>query len=89
MSRQILTGRVLPCGTYTKVGDMTWPSYEQGDLEWQLRYGSEQQVVAARMRLASIVGAYDALLSMPANRRNDICRAIREAQTTSTRRPKP
>lgn len=36
MSRQILTGRVLPCGTYTKVGDMTWPSYEQGDLEWQL-----------------------------------------------------
>lgn len=76
-----LSGRLLPCKTYTKVGDeMTWPSYDQGELEWQLRYGTEQQVIAARMRLASIVGAYRELLGMTQKRRNAICRAVREAR---------
>jgi len=80
-STQLLSGRLLPCGTYTKVGDdMTWPSYDQGELEWQLRYGTEQQVMAARMRLASIVSAYRELLGLTQRRRNEICRAIREAR---------
>ena len=80
-STQLLSGRILPCGTYTRVGeDMTWPSYDQGELEWQLRYGTEQQVIAARMRLASIVSAYRELIGKTQKRRNEICRAIREAR---------
>ncbi len=77
----LLSGRILPCETFTKVGDdMTWPSYDQGELEWQLRYGTEQQIIAARMRLASIVRAYREMLWLTQKRRNEICRAIREAR---------
>jgi len=80
-STQLLSGRLMSCGTYTKVGeDMTWPSHDQGDLEWLLRYGADQHVTAARMRLASIVSAYRELLGMSQKRRNEICRAIREAR---------
>ncbi len=71
--RDAYAAEVLPCKTYTKVGkDMTWPSYDQGDLEWQLRYGSEKQVIEARFRLASIVAAYQELIRKPQKQRNAI-----------------
>jgi len=77
---QLLAGRILPCGTYTKVGDeMTWPSYDQGDLEWLLRYGSDESMIKKRMLLASIVSAYRELIGKTQKQRNQICRAIREA----------
>ena len=80
-STKLLSGRLLPCGTYTLVGDdMTWPSYDQGELEWQLRYGTEQHVLAARMRLASIVSAYRELIGKTQKQRNAICLALREAR---------
>ena len=80
-STGLLSGRILPCGSYTRVGEeMTWPSYEQGELEWQLRHGTEGQVIAARVKLASIVAAYRELIGLTQNRRNEICRAIREAR---------
>jgi hypothetical protein len=76
-----LKGRILHWKAHTRVGDdMTWPSYDQGNLEWRLRYGSEDQVLASRMVLASIVAAYRELLNLPPKRRNAICKAIRKAE---------
>jgi len=76
-----LKGRILPGGSSTKIGDeMTWPSYDQGDLEWKLRYGIEHKMTPNRMRLASIVSSYRELLEMTQKRRNEICRAIRDAK---------
>lgn len=73
-------GRILPCKTHTKINDMTWPSYDQDDLEWQLRYGREQDVIESRLRLASIVAAYKALIELTQSRRNMICKALRNAK---------
>jgi hypothetical protein len=60
MKRNKPVGVILQCKSYTIVDDcMTWPSYDQSELEWQLRYGSEQYLIAARLKLASIVSAYN------------------------------
>ena len=76
-----LEGQIIhPSGTFTKIGeDMVWPSYDQGELEWNLRHAKEEQVVFDRMRTAAIVSAYKALLDLPQKCRNTICRAIKEA----------
>ncbi len=71
---------ICPKAFYTKVGeDMTWPSLDQGDLEWRLRYGIRDDLTAARFKLAAIVAAYRELILMPQNRRNAICAAIKGA----------
>jgi hypothetical protein len=76
-----ISGRVYPCKTYTKVGDdMVWPSYDQGDLVGELIFGHGDIGHDERIRLASIVEAYRQLLVLPQKRRNEICRAIREAR---------
>jgi len=60
--------------------DIVWPSYDQGDLENLLRYGDTGDVYLVRLRAADIVQAYRKLLDVSQARRNEICRAIREAQ---------
>jgi len=55
-----------PCGTVA-------------DLEWTLRYGTPQQVVSARMTVASVVAAYVALVNSPKRKRDAVVRCLREA----------
>ncbi len=52
---------------------------ENGSLQWILRYGSDAEILAIRMTLASILGSYDALLWKPQARRNAIVRDLRKA----------
>ena len=57
---------------------------EQDHLEWVLRYGADEQVIAARLQAASIVAAYEALLAATNARRNQVAAALRR-----TRKRKP
>lgn len=75
----LLGCRIGKEGRYTKVGDdMTWPSFDQGECEWRMRYANEETVLRERMIIASIVAAYRELIDMPQKRRNGICKALRE-----------
>jgi hypothetical protein len=63
---------------YTKVEpDMVWPSLNQGDMEWELRYGTEFEVVKHRLVTASIVAAYQSLIRMTIKDRNKVCTALK------------
>lgn len=57
---------------------MTWPKQNQGDLEWILRYGHEEDVIEKRMLLASIVNAYGELISKTQKDRNFICSELKK-----------
>jgi|GEM_PF-6051861 len=66
---------------WKKVGsDMTWPAYSQGDIEWRLRYGNWDSLEKDRMRLASIVSAYQELIVKTQGERNFICKVLKEAE---------
>lgn len=67
--------------THVRVGpDTVWPGLSSlTDLEWDLRYGKEEDIIANRMLLASIVSAYSVLIKLPIRRRNEVCRAIKVA----------
>jgi hypothetical protein len=68
-------------GIYTKVGDqMTWPSFNLGDLEWRLRYAPESIKRGEELFLASVLSAYRELILKTQSERNEICRALREAK---------
>lgn len=68
-------------GRYTKIGDdMTWPSLDQGDFEWRLRYGSEDELIKERFIMASIVQAYSELINLPQKQRNAICKSLKSAE---------
>ena len=76
-----MKAEILPCKTYTKVGDqMTWPTYDQRSLVWALKHGTEEQVIEKRMLMASIVGAYMALIERSPERRNEACKALKNAK---------
>jgi hypothetical protein len=51
----------------------------EGGLEWKLRYGNPETRETIRFQVASIVGAYTALIYKPARRRNDVVRCLRDA----------
>lgn len=72
--------RINGCSSFVRIDDMTWPALDTTDVEWQLRFGTSEQVVEARMRLASICSAYRALIVMPQRRRNAICSALKKAE---------
>jgi len=61
---------------YVQLGDgAVWPGLDLGDLEWQLRYGRlsrEDSLVAA-----SVVQAYQALITLPRRRRDQVCSLLR------------
>ena len=61
---------------YVQLGDgAVWPGLDLGDLEWQLRYGRlsrEDSLVAA-----SVVQAYQALITLPRRRRDQACSLLR------------
>lgn len=79
-SNDLLGCRIGKEGRYTKIGDdMTWPSFDQGECEWRMRYANEETVLRERMIIASIVASYRELIDMPQKKRNAICRALKEA----------
>jgi len=85
-----LTGVMFPDSRYVLVGDdMTWPSGDLGDLEWELRYGSEECIINQRMVLASVVHAYERLMTLSQQRRNAICGAIHGARVQKKLPPTP
>lgn len=59
----------------------TWALDGEDDksFNWILRYGREEDIIKARLTIASIVDSYMALLGKPEKRRNEIVRALREA----------
>lgn len=65
---------------YQKIDDTTWPKANQGDLEWLLRYGHEEDILKKRWVLASIVSAYGEMIKMTQKRRNYVCGKLREGK---------
>ena len=62
-------------------GDETcWPSLDQGEFEWRLRYAPLATLADERMVTASVLAAYQELIKMPDKERNAVCRALREAK---------
>ena len=45
-------------GKYAKFDDGTVLPIETDEIEWTLRYGSEEEILKNRMYIASIVSAY-------------------------------
>lgn len=77
----LLSRLIGPEGRHTKIGDdVTWPSFDQGDCEWRLRHANDEEVLKDRFVLASIVAAYRELIKLPQKRRNEICKALKEAR---------
>ena len=62
---------------YLHFNEMCWPSKEQGDLEWVLRYGSEEEVIKQRMVIASVVAAYTEIINKPSKQRSKIASTIK------------
>lgn len=76
--------KLIAGGSYTIIGeDRVWPSLDQGDLEWRLRYTDPYQIVSDRMLVASIVEAYKQLIEMPQKQRNVVCKALKQASKTT------
>lgn len=68
-------------GLYTRVGDeMTWPSFNLGDLEYRLRHSPESIKRGEELFLASVLAAYRTLILQTQSERNEICKALREAK---------
>ena len=53
---------------------------EHGSLNWLLRYGTDADVLRAQIAIAGILSSYQALIDAPQKRRNEVVRAIRQAQ---------
>ena len=60
---------------FAKIDDMTWPLSNQSDLAWILRYASVR-TIEDRLKAASVIDAYNELVSMPQDKRNAICNAL-------------
>jgi hypothetical protein len=52
------------------------PGDSHDGIEYLLRYGTPEAIVAARMTIAGIVGSYSALLSKTQKRRNEVVKEI-------------
>ena len=64
---------------YVSFDNMCWP-LPNGDLQWQLRYGSGLLNDIDKIRVATILSAYHALvLEKTQKDRNYICEKIKEA----------
>lgn len=70
-------------GTHVRRDDGTvWSTpadHPDGGLEWRLRYATESQLVKDRFTAAGVVESYRALIMLPARRRNEVIRDLREA----------
>jgi hypothetical protein len=65
--------------SYLKLTDGSiWPKQHVPDLEWTLRYGRPEDVVAVRMVAASVVSAYEEIVRAKTARRNQVVRELRE-----------
>lgn len=64
---------------YTRIGDMTWPKVDD-DLMWRLRYAQESISERDKFYLASVSDDYKELIRCNREKRETVCRAIREGQ---------
>lgn len=58
----------------------TWPSLDQDDIEWSLRYASGKEVENIRYIAASIVAAYMEIIRLNPGQRNKLCKEILKKQ---------
>jgi hypothetical protein len=57
---------------------MAWPAPGErlSEIAWNLRYGSDEVVLADRLSTASVLNAYEALFALPNKMRNSRIREI-------------
>ena len=58
-------------------------------LEWLLRYGSTEQVMAKRFVIASVLASYRALLWTTQRQRNQVASEIKRTLASPQPRPEP
>ncbi len=73
---------------YVKLEDGTCWAFDRLDedgagLGWVQRYGTESEVLKARLTVAEIMSSYRALIWKPQKRRNEVVAAIRVALNES------
>lgn len=64
---------------YIRFGEMTWPAVDN-DLMWRLRYAQESISTMDKFYLASIMDAYRELIQCNREKREMVCRAVREGE---------
>lgn len=62
---------------YVHFDSMTWPTADS-DLAWRLRYAQDSITVKDKFYLASVLNAYDELIRCGREKRETVCRTIRE-----------
>ena len=69
-------------GSYILFNDNTvFPAIEASkDVSYLLRYGSMEGIEKRRLYIASIVSAYVSLIGMAQDRRNKVCKVLKEAK---------
>lgn len=69
--------KVSKDGKYLMVDDESVFPLISEDIEWILRYGTEEEIIKQRFYIASIVAAYDNLIKVNQKRRNHILSNIK------------
>lgn len=64
---------------YVRIGTMTWPAVDS-DLAWRLRYAQDSISNKDKFYLASLVDAYSELIRCKREKREMVCKAIREGR---------
>jgi hypothetical protein len=60
-------------------GETVWPSpYPTNSLEWRFRYAQETLKTEDFLHAASIMSAYEALITSTQKRRNDVCKQMKK-----------
>lgn len=69
-------------GSAVRYGGTTWSRADgpTADMNWTLRYGTPEQREAIALAVASVLSSYTALVYLPAKRRAEIVRMLREAE---------
>lgn len=66
--------------------EMCWPAINEqaGDVVWRLTHAPESVTREDQLFCASVLSAYHQMVSDPIEKRNGVCRAIREATQQPT-----
>lgn len=62
---------------YIRFNTMTWPTVDN-DLAWRLRYAQDSISAKDKFYLASVMSAYHELIRCKREKRETVCRTIRE-----------
>lgn len=64
---------------YMRFKTMTWPTIDD-DLAWRLRYAQDSICTKDKFYLASVMSAYSELIRCGREKREVVCKAIREGK---------